>query len=62
MKAVNFLVEKIRDSAVKKTVPSNIVKGEFLNLKKKTSSHFKEESYEMTKTLGGFGQIFFCHI
>jgi hypothetical protein len=47
-------VEKICHFAVKKAVPSNIVKGEIFEIKKKTSSHFKEESYEMAKTFGGF--------
>jgi hypothetical protein len=43
---------------VKKKVPNNIVKGFFFEKNPKKLTYFKEESYEIAKKFGGFGQIY----
>jgi 23S rRNA U2552 (ribose-2'-O)-methylase RlmE/FtsJ len=50
----DFFVTKIFHFIEEQSL-NNMVKGTFWNLKKKKSSHFEEESYEIVNFLGKFG-------
>jgi hypothetical protein len=60
MKVVIFLVEKICHSAVKKTVPSNIVKGEIFNLKRKHPHILRKKVMKWPRFLVDLGRFSFA--